>query len=126
MAKKKYRLFIACIILVCVLVAGKFYMDNKHTVTETEFTRADAARSIALLYFTEQECNDEQNDYFKGMGDKAWYEKYVNILLDKKPELKIFKADDKKLRSELTYKELKKILKYYISLYFSKISFLSL
>lgn len=113
MAKKKYRLFITCIILVCVLVAGKFYMDNKHTVTETEFTRADAARSIALLYFTEQECNDEQNDYFKGIGDRAWYEKYVNILLDKKPELKIFKADDNKLRSELTYKELKKILKYF-------------
>ena len=110
--KIRIKLIIFCIVLVLVMVLGKYYMDsrNKRNDKIYEFTEAEAAKSLALMFFTRQQCEDGKQDYFGSGEDKKWYEKYVNILLENKPEMKLFTANHKKMNSSLTYKEAEKIL----------------
>lgn len=110
--KKRIKLIIFCVVLLLVMVFGKYYMDNKNKRNNNkyEFTEADAAKSLALLFFSSQQCEEVEKDYFSSGENKKWYEKYVNVLLENKPEMKLFTAKHKKMDSSLTYKEAKEIL----------------
>lgn len=105
----RIKLIVFCIFVLLAMVVGKYYMDGKKG-NSVKFTEAQAAKSVALLYFDGQQCQGELKDNFGSGEEKQWYEKYVNILLDNKPEIKFFKPKHGRMNSSLTYKETEELL----------------
>lgn len=109
--KKRVVLVILSFALLIILVFGKMMLgEKKEYKGNTELTEAQVAKSIALLFFTQEECDEEQNDYFSGIAGTEWYEKYINILIDKRPDIDCFEASHSKMKSSFTYKETKNLM----------------
>lgn len=110
--KKNRIILLCCFLMIAGLVLGKCAIDkfyNKNT--ERFITEADAGKAIALLFFSNEECRANQNDYFGSGEDKQWYEDYINMLITGKPEITFFKPDHRRMNSVFTYKELNELLK---------------
>lgn len=109
--KKRLVLLLICAVLIIAMVIGKIYMTRQEQYADSTFTEAQAAKSIALMFFSEKECEEETKDYFKDQNGSQWYEKYVNILKDRKTEYKLFTAQSDRMTSTLNYSEAKSIMK---------------
>lgn len=110
--KKRVIIAIISIAALIILVFGKLvFNDGKEYKGDIELTKAQVAKSIALLYFTQSQCDSVDEDYFAGVSGSQWYEKYVDILIKEKPEIKVFEAKHKKMKSAFTYSETKRLMK---------------
>lgn len=110
--KKRVVLAILSLAALIVLLFGRMvFSEKKQYKGDSELTEAQVAKSVALLYFSQKQCDEQQSDYFSGISGSQWYENYVDILLKEKPDLKLFEAEHKKMKSSFTYSEARRLMK---------------
>ena len=109
MKLKKILIYIIFIIILGI-IAYTIFNISKDKRKDDKVTRGQLAKAIALSLFTQEECDNNEKNYFEE-GDESWYTSYMNKLYNQEIlNRHIFSATKKSALRVTSYSDLESVI----------------